>query len=147
VKAGGGLLNSIATANYPLKKTNYFSGGAGLSSTIYDYAIFLQTLLNGGEYNGKRILSRTSVRMMTVNQIGELWGTDMFGLGFSVVSEKNANTPAQPGTFSWGGAFATSYWADPKEKIVMLFYRQLLGGTHGDVVEKFRALTYQALND
>jgi CubicO group peptidase (beta-lactamase class C family) len=146
-KAGTGILNSIAKADYPLQKTSYFSGGAGLSSTLYDYGIFLQALLNGGEYNGKRILSRPSVRMMTVNQINDLWGNDMFGLGFGIVSEKNANTPAQPGTFSWGGAFATSYWVDPKEKIVMLFYRQLIGSTHGDVVEKFRALTYQAIND
>ncbi|MEI9810162.1 MAG: hypothetical protein WDO16_21110 [Bacteroidota bacterium] len=63
------------------------------------------------------------------------------------MSDKNGNSPANPGTFSWGGAFSTSYWVDPKEKIVMLFYRQLQRSTHGDVVEKFRALTYGALND
>lgn len=147
VKAGGGVLNGVASPNYPLEKSTYYSGGAGLSSTVYDYGLFLQALLNGGEYNGKRILGRNTVRMMTMNQIGDKWGDDMFGLGFSIVSPKNGNTPAQPGTFSWGGAFATSYWVDPKERMVMLFYRQLLGSTHGDVVEKFRALTYQAIND
>jgi len=147
IKAEGNKLNGPVISNYPLFNSTYYSGGAGLSSTIYDYAIFLQMLLNNGIYNGKRILSRNSVRMMTMNQIGDLSrGDDKFGLGFQVVSEKgSARTPAQAGTFSWGGAFATSYWVDPKEKMVMLFYRQLQGSTHGDVVEKFRALAYQAI--
>lgn len=149
IKAGSNMLNGPVSTDYPLIKSTYYSGGAGLSSTIYDYGIFLQMLLNNGVYNGKRILSRNSVRLMTMNQVGDLSrGDDKFGLGFQIVSEKgSARTPAQQGTYSWGGAFSTSYWVDPKEKIVMLFYRQLQGGTHGDVVEKFRALTYQAIND
>ncbi|MBL7744025.1 MAG: serine hydrolase [Chitinophagaceae bacterium] len=149
VKSSGNMLNGAGLATYPVEKYAYYSGGAGLSSTIYDYGVFLQMLLNGGEYNGKRVLSRNTVRMMTMNQVGDtvFRGDDKFGLGFQIVSEKNGNVPAQAGTFSWGGAFATSYWVDPKEKIVMLFYRQLQRSTHGDVVEKFRALTYAALND
>ena len=148
-KSDGNMLNGPTVANYPLMKSAYYSGGAGLSSTIYDYAVFLQMLLNDGKYNGRQLLSRNSVRMMTMNQIGDLsLGADKFGLGFQVVTERgSARTPAQEGTFGWGGAFATSYWVDPKEKMVLLFYRQLQGGTHGDVVEKFRALTYQAIAD
>ena len=150
VKATGNMLNGkTITPNYPLEVSTYYSGGAGLSSTIYDYAVFLQMLLNNGMYNGKRILSRNAVRMMTMNQIGDLSrGDDKFGLGFQVVTERgSARTPAQAGTFSWGGAFATSYWVDPKEKMVMLFYRQLQNTTKGEVVEKFRTLTYAAIND
>jgi CubicO group peptidase (beta-lactamase class C family) len=151
LKATGNMLNGKAiTPAYPLQPHTYYSGGAGLSSTIYDYAVFLQMLLNNGVYNGKRLLSRNTVRMMTMNQIGDISirGDDKFGLGFQVVTEKSSGrTPAQAGTFSWGGAFATSYWVDPKEKLVMLFYRQLQGTTHGDLPEKFRALTYQAIND
>ncbi|HQZ75366.1 MAG TPA: serine hydrolase domain-containing protein, partial [Chitinophagaceae bacterium] len=150
VKATGNMLNGkTITPNYPLEASTYYSGGAGLSSTIYDYAVFLQMLLNNGMYNGKRILSRNAVRMMTMNQIGDLSrGDDKFGLGFQVVTERgSARTPAQAGTFSWGGAFATSYWVDPKEKMVMLFYRQLQNTTKGEVVEKFRALTYAAINN
>ncbi len=150
VKAEANMLNGSTVSNYPLVNSTYYSGGAGLSSTIYDYAIFLQMLLNDGVYNGNRILSRNTVRIMTMNQIGELSvrGDDKFGLGFQIVTEKSSGrTPAQPGTYSWGGAFATSYWVDPKEKIVMLFYRQLQSSTHGDVVEKFRDLTYQAILD
>ncbi len=149
VKAEGNMLNGPTVSNYPLLNSTYYSGGAGLSSTIYDYGIFLQMLLNNGMYNGKRLLSRNSVRLMTMNQIGDLsLGKDKFGLGFQVVTEAGSSrTPAQQGTFSWGGAFATSYWVDPKEKMVLLFYRQLQGTTHGDVVEKFRALVYGAIND
>ena len=150
VKSTAELLNGkTVTPDYPLESSTYYSGGAGLSSTIYDYAVFLQMLLNNGVYNGKRILGRNTIRMMTMNQIGDLSrGDDKFGLGFQVVTEKgSARTPSQIGTFSWGGAFATSYWVDPKEKMVFLFYRQLQSSTHGDVVEKFRAMTYAAMND
>lgn len=136
-------------ASYPLKAKSYFSGGAGLSGTIYDYAVFLQMLLNGGEYNGKRILSSNTVRMMTMNQIGDLnLEGDKFGLGFRICSEKSSGLfPNQPGTYSWGGAFSTAYWVDPKEKMITIIYRQMWG-THGaDIDNKFRVLAYQALDD
>ena len=149
VKAKAGLLNGIAAANYPLVPHAYYSGGAGLSSTIYDYSIFLQMLLNNGVYNNKRLLGRNTVRMMTTNQIeGVPYSGGTFGLGFGVVTDQNSGSaPAQVGTFNWGGAFATSYWVDPKEKMVYLFFRQLQARTHNEVVEKFRALTYQAIKD
>ena len=149
VKAAAGMLNSPATSNYPLVPHTYYSGGAGLSSTLYDYGTFLQMLLNNGVYNGKRLLGRNTVRMMISDQIeGVPYAGGTFGLGFALVTDQNsASAPAQVGTFSWGGAFATSYWVDPKEKMVYLFYRQLQARTHNEVVEKFRALTYQAIND
>ena len=150
VKAEGNMLNGPVVSNYPLFNTSYYSGGAGLSSTIYDYAVFLQMLLNNGMYNGKRLLSRNSVRIMTQNQIGDISirGDDKFGLGFQIITDKSSGkTLAQAGTYGWGGAFATSYWVDPKEKMVLLFYRQLQGTTHGDLPEKFRSLVYQAIND
>lgn len=135
--------------DYPLRKKTYFSGGGGLSSTIYDYAIFLQMLLNGGKYNGQQLLSRNSVRMMTMNQIGDLTlGDDeKFGLGFAIATEKSsAKFPMQVGTFTWGGAFSTTYWVDPKEKIVGLLYRQMWG-SHGEIDNLFRVLVYQAISD
>ena len=136
-------------ASYPVKAKSYFSGGAGLSGTIYDYAVFLQMLLNGGEYNGKRILSSNTVRMMTMNQIGDLnLEGDKFGLGFRICSEKSsALFPNQPGTYSWGGAFSTAYWVDPKEKMITIIYRQMWGTHGGDIDNKFRVLAYQALDD
>jgi len=149
VKAGNTLLNGPTASNYPLLNSTYYSGGAGLSSTIYDYAIFLQMLLNGGEYNGNRLLGSSTVRMMTMNQIGDVSvGENKFGLGFEIETEQGSTkTPTNIGTYSWGGAFATSYWVDPKAHIVLLFYRQLQNSTHGDVVDKFKALTYQALKN
>jgi CubicO group peptidase (beta-lactamase class C family) len=126
-----------------------FSGGGGLSSTIRDYAVFLQMLLNGGIYNGKRILSRHTVYMMTANQIGELnLGDSKFGLGFGIATENSAaKAPPSIGSYNWGGMFATSYWVDPKEKIVGLIYRNIWPTSFYELEPKFRILTYQALND
>lgn len=149
VKAGDKMLNGPVFADYPLANSTYYSGGAGLSSTIYDYAVFLQMLLNNGVYDGKRILGRNSVRLMTMNQIGDVsYGDNKFGLGFQIVTERgSAKTQSQVGTYGWGGAFQTSYWVDPVEKLVILFYRQMQGASKGDIQEKFRTLTYQALKD
>ena len=135
--------------SFPLHKKEYFSGGGGLSSTIYDYAVFLQMLLNGGEYNGQRLLARNTVRMMTMNQIGELnQGQAKFGLGFAIVTENGSRLePNQAGTYSWGGAFSTSYWVDPKENMVVLLYRQMWGAKIGDANQAFKPLVYQAIND
>jgi CubicO group peptidase (beta-lactamase class C family) len=135
--------------NYPLIQKTYFSGGAGLSSTIYDYAIFLQMLLNKGEYDGKRLLSANVVRMMTMNQIGDLnLDEDKFGLGFRITTDQSSRLfPNQSGTFGWGGAFSTAYWVDPSEKMILLIYRQMWGSHGGELDDKFRVLVYQALND
>ena len=136
-------------ADYPNTNGRYFSGGAGLSSTAYDYAIFLQMMLNGGTYNGRRILSRPIVRMMTMNQIGDLnLGSDKFGLGFGIATTKGSSMePWSEGSFQWGGYFGTSYWADPKEKIVALLMTQQNPNSHGDLGNKFKVLVYQAIDD
>ena len=86
---------------------------------------------------------------MTTNQIGDInFGDTKFGLGFEVVTEKSAGkSPSNPGTFSWGGAFATSYWVDPKEKMVIIFYRQVYNTSHGDLADKFKVMAYSSLND
>jgi CubicO group peptidase (beta-lactamase class C family) len=135
--------------SYPLEDHTYFSGGAGLSSTISDYGAFLQMLLNGGTLNGRRILSNSSVRLMTTQQIGALTfneAGDEFGLGFGIVSARSqSRTPSERGTFSWGGAFATSYWVDPNERMIFILYRQVQPTTRGDVTERFRNLVYQAI--
>lgn len=135
--------------SYPLMKGTYFSGGAGLSSTVKDYAIFLQMLLNNGEYNGNRILSRRTVELITSNQIGSLnIGRDKFGLGFQITTrEGQAELGITEGSFSWGGYFGTTYWADPREKLVCLLFMQQVPLSHGEIQQKFKAMVYQALND
>ncbi len=133
--------------DYPKQAGTYYSGGAGLSSTLYDYAIFLQMMLNGGEYGGQRILSPTTVRLITTNQIGDLnQGQNKFGLGFSITSERSAaRLPVSEGTFDWGGFFGTTYWVDPKEGIVALLYTQKVPNSYGDLTDKFKVLVYQAI--
>jgi len=134
--------------DYPKLNGTYFSGGGGLSSTIYDYALFLQMLLNGGELNGKRILARNTVRMMTMNQLAPgVMGDDEFGLGFGLTIEReSAKLPVNKGTYEWGGMFATTYWVDPKEKIVALIYRNIWPTTF-NAPDRYKVLVYQALND
>ena len=86
--------------------------------------------------------------MMTSNQLDEaVINADDFGLGFGLTNEKEtASTPLSVGSFEWGGMFATTYWADPKEGIVGLFFRNIWPSTF-DAANRFKALTYQALAD
>jgi CubicO group peptidase (beta-lactamase class C family) len=140
-------LNGKMYRDYPAMAGTYYSGGGGLSSTAYDYAVFMQMLLNGGEYNGKRILSKSSIKMMTENQIGDLnVGDNKFGLGFGIYTEKGAGgTPVSPGSYDWGGMFSSSYWIDPKEKIVAQLFLNQLPNSHSEIHDKFKVLVYQAL--
>ncbi|MCF3110844.1 beta-lactamase family protein [Niabella sp. CC-SYL272] len=135
------------TVNYPVNNNGYYSGGAGLVSTTADYAAFLQMILNKGVYNGKRLLSRHSVEMMTQNQIGDLaLGSNKFGLGFEITTDKGFLKLGQSaGSFAWGGFFGTSYWGDPREEIVALLFVQQWPFSHGELGDKFKALVYQAL--
>ena len=148
IKKAPAMVSGVSV-DYPNKGTTYFSGGAGLSSTALDYAIFLQMLLNGGEYGGKRLLSPKTVRLMTMNQIGEVsFGVNKFGLGFGITTEKGSTVlPVSPGVFEWGGYFATMYWADPEEKLVGILYRQQLGVNHPDAVDKYKVMVYSALTN
>ncbi len=135
--------------DYPLTNGTYFAGGAGLSSTIKDYATFLQMMLNNGEYNGHRLLSRHTVEIMTMNQIGNLnLDRDKFGLGFEIATKDGrAKLGQTEGSFSWGGFYGTIYWADPKEHMVCLLFVQEWPYPHGELSDKFKVLVYSALND
>lgn len=135
-------------ADYPNANGTYFSGGGGLSSTIDDYAVFLQMLLNGGEYRGRRLLQPETVTLMTQNQIGAVdQGVNKFGLGFSVITAKGAaETGLSEGSYEWGGIFGTTYWVDPKEKIVALLYTQKYPNTTAaDLSAKFKRMVYEAI--
>lgn len=132
--------------DYPNVGGKYFSGGAGLSSTVEDYAKFLQMFVNGGTYNGKRLLSRKTIELMLTNQTADNI-TTQFGLGFGLETAKNdAQSIVTLGSFNWGGIFATTYWADPKEKLVGVVYTQIWPTTHS-ISERFKVLTYQAIVD
>jgi CubicO group peptidase (beta-lactamase class C family) len=128
----------------------FFSGGAGLSGTTEDYAKFLQMYLNGGTYNGKRILSPHTIHMMMQNQAGDLWSNDRFhyGLAFGVLNDKGVASGGfgSKGTFDWGGYFNTQYFADPQEKIIGIIYKQTSGSGNGDETSwKFRQMVFSLI--
>ncbi|MEY2918563.1 MAG: hypothetical protein RIS73_2277 [Bacteroidota bacterium] len=133
--------------DYPLMNTKYFSGGAGLSSTAFDYAIFLQMLLNGGKYNGNQILAPRTVEIILSGQLDfSVSGTNNFGLGFEITTEKTATRlPRNAGSFAWGGYFGTTYWADPKANLICLIMTQQSPNTHADIAKKMEAILYSSL--
>ena len=130
--------------NYPLMPKTYFSGGAGLSSTAYDYAIFLQMLLNGGKYNGKQIIAPRTAEIMTSPQLDfKFNGQDDFSLGFMITSEKSANLNFRnKGSFSWGGYYGTAYWADPKDQLIVLIMTQQNPNSHGELSSMIERIIY-----
>jgi len=145
----GGMVSQGAYIEGPRKS---FSGGAGLLSTAMDYAKFLQMMLNGGEFDGKHILSPKTVELMTMNHLGKVsfpWaeGTG-FGLGFYVIENPGTRgLPESIGEYGWGGAYHSTYWVDPKEQLLVIYLTQLIPANDLDDHEKLRALVYQALLD
>ena len=127
-----------------------FSGGAGLLSTPGDYARFLQMMLNGGQLNGKRILSRKSVELMTIDSLlGITFRPGQgFGLGFSVVKDIGLyGALSSVGEYGWGGAYHSNYWVDPKEQLVVIYMTQLLPAGNIDDYGKLRAGVYSSIVD
>lgn len=130
--------------NYPRLQGTYFSGGAGLSSTVQDYARFLQMFVNKGEFNGVRILSPKTVELMLTEQLPTL--PSEVGLGFGLETASNDHlSPRTLGSFSWGGAFATSYWADPAEALVAQIYTNMIRPTGPNLSTRFNTLVYSAM--
>ena len=125
-----------------------FAGGAGLVSTAPDYARFLQMLLNGGEIAGHRLLSPTTVRLMTTNLVGTLVSKEGlgFGLGFQTIDRLGAGSnPLSVGSFGWGGAYQTVYNVDPVQDLVIVMMTQNLPGIPLPLGTRFATLVYQAL--
>ncbi len=122
--------------------TFFPSGGGGLVSTAADYMRFSQMLLNGGELDGVRILGKKTVELMRYPH-----HDDWFGLGFAVVTDKEPPDILESmGSFSWGGAAATTFWIDPQEKLIGLLMTQLFNNPY-PFHQQFRVLTYQALTE
>ncbi|MEM6317344.1 MAG: serine hydrolase [Bacteroidota bacterium] len=128
----------------------FFSGGAGLSSTTLDYAKFLQMYLNNGVYNGQRILSRTTIKTIMSNQIGDYWGgSNGYGLCFGLVGQEGlaAGGNGSIGTFNWGGYFNTNYFADPEEGLIGIIMKQTQQTRTDNTTWRFKILASQAVDD
>ncbi|MBN1237946.1 MAG: beta-lactamase family protein [Gammaproteobacteria bacterium] len=142
---------SIGQGAYVDGPRESFSGGAGLLSTVTDYARFLQMLLNGGELDGERLLSPKTVELMTTSHLGddvEFRPGEGFGLGFYVVEDVGARgVPGSVGEYGWGGAYHSTYWVDPEEELIVVYMSQLIPATDIDDQAKLRALVYQAIVD
>ncbi len=125
-----------------------FAGGAGLTSTAHDYALFLEMIRNGGTANGHRILSTRTVALMTSNQSGLLHSQNGlgFGYGFETVERYGARDMAGIGSFGWSGAYGTEYWVDPQSHTVLVLMIQLMPNAT-DIQPKFYNLVYQALQN
>jgi len=137
------------------------SGGAGGVSTAADYLRFSQMLLNGGQLDGVRVLSRTTVALMTSDHLGTritapftpgelLLGTPgyTFGLGFMVRQGAGvAGVPGSPGEFMWAGWAGTFFWVDPKEELVAVYMSQAPSPIRAYYRRLVKQLVYQAIVD
>ena len=107
-----------------LNPPKFLSGGGGLTSTAGDYMKFVQMHLNGGELNGRRVLSEEAVEIMRSNQlpdavpgIGQLYPGNGFGVDFAIVNDSAAFQGAPLGTHWWWGIAGSWFWIDPVSNI------------------------------
>jgi CubicO group peptidase (beta-lactamase class C family) len=129
----------------------YFSGGAGLYSTAPDYARFLQMLANGGELDGVRLLAPTTIALMTASATGDLEPPPFgqaagFGLGFEVVTDLGQyGMHGSVGRYAWGGAYGSTFWVDPKQRLVGVMMIQLIPRPGVTIGDRFQTLAYSAI--
>lgn len=159
----GGLKRLEAVGNGAKSMPVYLSGGGGLVSTAFDYYLFLQVLANRGALGDVRLLSPTSIALMTMNHLpnnqdvstfGRALGEEIyfdgvgFGLGVSVVIDQAKTRALCPnGTYGWGGMASTVFWVDPVEEVTAMFFTQLMPSTTYPVRPYLRQLVYQAITD
>ena len=132
-KTANGLEKSAQLA---IGTQSYFSGAGGLTCTAEDYLQFAQMLANGGQLNGKRILSPWTVNTMLSNNVGDLFNGQIgrppkgvgFGLGGEVVvSAVDARLRKPDGSYGWDGAYGTYWWVNRKEQMVVVMFVQTPG--------------------
>ena len=142
----------------------HLSGGGGLVSTTEDYYNFCQMLLNGGTFEGKRLLSRKTIELMTSNHLPE--NQDMvtmgsegsfseirykgvgFGLGFGVnIDLADTQNSGSVGSFNWGGAASTFFWVDPQEELICILMTQLMPSGYYPIRVQMQSMVYSAFID
>ena len=151
------LNNSPQTISYLVKGMDFENGGGGSLGTVPDYLKFGQMLLNGGEFNGQRILSPAMVDLMTSDQMNKKIINNVanvephregygFGLGVAVRIEPGlAAVPGNVGEYSWNGSGGTGYFADPKAKLVVVFGTAAPGDLRKYYREQIQNLVYGAM--
>ncbi len=134
--------------NYPTEGAKtYLSGGSGMTGTARDYFLFCQAMLNDGKLGKAQLLKPETAQAMHKPQLDTItfpWGTGSFGHGFHVAK---GETSRPDGTYSWGGAFSTTFWIDPTNKIVFIQLRQVLQSPYNQEIDgKLEELVYSALS-
>ena len=142
---------------YQSNTSKLYDGGSGLVSNIDDYAQFALMLMNKGELNGVRILSESSVEMMSKNHLsdsvlsdGAAFGLDGvgFGLTMAVVEDAGrAGTYSTNGEFSWGGAASTTFWVDPVNQVTAVMMTQYMPSDKYPLREDLKTLIYSGLSN
>ena len=137
------------------------SGGAGGVSTAGDYLRYCQAMLGGGQLEGARILSRSTVTLMTSDHLGNAINTTSnpgmlllgsagytFGLGFLVrQADGIAGVHGSAGEFTWAGYAGTYFWAEPKEQICAVYMTQAPSPQRASYRRMMKDLVSQALVD
>ena len=133
------------------KNVILFSGAGGLLSTTYDYLTFCQMLLNGGEFNGERIINASTIKLMLEDHAEGLKYKKLlfgkkrgFGLGFDIVKQDNTKFGSK-GTYGWGGMFGTYFRIDPVEDMIYIYMTQSFETYKLKLAAKFRELVYDSL--
>ena len=151
------LNNRPQTISYLEKGMDFENGGGGALGTVPDYLKFGQMLLNGGDFNGQRILSPAMVNLMTSDQMNKKIINNVanvephregygFGLGVAVRIEPGlAAVPGNVGEYSWNGSGGTGYFADPKAKLVVVFGTAAPGDLRKYYREQIQNLVYGAM--
>ena len=146
--------NTTPAQSSYLKPAVNFGGGSQSVSTAADYLRFCQMLLNGGELDGVRILSRKTVELMTSDHLGDMPRGSLlptgYGFGFTMAVSHGAGKTGvigSEGEYFWGGAAGTRFWIDPKEQMIGIFMIQILPHTNLTYGSQFRQLAYQAISD
>ncbi len=154
-KTGGGIQRSTGSAQESYKKKPaLLLGGAGLVSTLDDYARFVMMLSSDGQLDGVRLLGRKTVELMRSNHLGDLGRAGLlpdgygFGLTFAVnLGPGKSATVGSAGEYYWGGAAGTAFWIDPVEKMMGVFLIQVLPPTGIPAGEQFKRMAYESLVD
>ena len=142
---------------YQINTSQLYDGGSGLVSNIDDYAQFALMLMNKGELNGVRILSESSVELMSRNHLsdsvladGAAFGLNGvgFGLTMAVVEDAGrAGTYSTDGEFSWGGAASTTFWVDPVNQVTAVMMTQYMPSDKYPLREELKTLIYSGLSN
>lgn len=156
--AGGKLMviDRPKTSDFANNVT-FFSGGGGLVSSAMDYLRYSQMMLNGGELDGIRILSPTTIDLMTRDQLTQsarlgydprpgIMGDVSFGLGFGLAVKAPRVRSGSKGSYRWAGIAGTDFWIDPKEDLTAMILVQMMGYPPA-LRNEFKTLVYQAITE